>query len=364
MMITSRAARAANEEAFILPTFITTTPPWINGITVNGPDIEPFVSPTRVDETWATATAKLRVQQDRKWKISKSIRTKQIQATQISTSTPSINMNSDDPNFRSKCVFPCQRAFIVVHKMGYMQAEAMAAKVFPKENVINREIVNLPGFVASFNKMFKTPTSDYRHVLITRNLEEAVLSGYFYHRTGRECWLNWNGEKGKNGTMFPGWLLRQKTWEYRLTFKNKNLFPIPPSKGRDLCRYLMDEPPRIGFRAYLEWTYSMHLAPLWEFYQFRQQSEGGKFQKTMHVCYDDILNNYDESVTSFTKHFSLDESKNRTHGYSMETRQASAANHGTEKNQTLKEELRSLYNELDDTLFDGRLRQWNDALGC
>jgi hypothetical protein len=268
------------------------------------------------------------------------------------------------PGGPPRCAYPCQRAFLVVHKMGYVYAEDIVKRVYPRDRVVHREIVGLPAWTDGFNKVYRTPKTDYRHVLVTRDFQEAVLSGYFYHRTGRECWLNWNGERGVNGTNFPGWLMKQTAWSNRITAANRKLFPVPPARGRNLCRFLMEEPPRVGFRAYLEWTYNLHLAPLWSFYQDRQRSESGRVKKTLHVCYDEIVNDYDESIASFTRHFGLDEKVDRSRGYTAATRQASAANHGTAKNETLKEELKALYHELDKMLFDGRLSKWNDALGC
>ena len=45
--------------------------------------------------------------------------------------------------------------------------------------------------------------TDYRHVVIVRNMFESIVSGFLYHKSGHECWLSFNGQKNgheKNST--------------------------------------------------------------------------------------------------------------------------------------------------------------------
>jgi hypothetical protein len=256
---------------------------------------------------------------------------------------------------------------------------------------------------------------DYRHILVTRNLEEAAISGYFYHRSGRECWLDPNGDRNGNGSEFRGWLgdygPESKLWEKRLMGPNRTtstatsakstqiprpqspLPSYPPMRGRNLCRYLADESPRHGFQAYLEWAYSLYFQPLWTFYETRCRQETqimmmttmttttttnitdlhdvpstlpslSSKRKTLHVCYEDLLHDYDETVASITKHFAFDHGYRGMNQYDASKRTAGATTHGTSKNGTLVDLLRSLYRELDVALFNGSLHKWDSEFGC
>lgn len=35
---------------------------------------------------------------------------------------------------------------------------------------------------------------DFRHVLVARDIYQAIASGYLYHESGHECWLTFNGQ--------------------------------------------------------------------------------------------------------------------------------------------------------------------------
>jgi hypothetical protein len=324
------------------------------------------------------------------------------------------------------CHPPCQRILIAVHKMGFILTLRMVQNAYnskhqaknhappPLWNITVQHqqltagnLENYNGIPAqSINQSF-----DYRHVLVTRNLEEAAISGYFYHRSGRECWLNPNGGRNRDGSEFQGWLghdqPESRNWEKRLMAPNRTTSkatakttPIresrssspslmyPPVRGRNLCQYLADESPQHGFLVYLEWAYSLYFKPLWSFYETRQQQEIqimkmttatnmtdlhdvpstlpslSSRRKTLHVCYEDLLHDYDETVASITKHFAFDSGYRGMNQYDASKRTAGATTHGTSKNATLVDSLRSLYRELDVALFNGSLQKWDTEFGC
>ena len=46
-----------------------------------------------------------------------------------------------------------------------------------------------------FEDEYRFPfTGDYRHVVVTRNWYDAIISGYLYHKSCKERWLDWFGE--------------------------------------------------------------------------------------------------------------------------------------------------------------------------
>jgi len=99
----------------------------------------------------------------------------------------------------------CQRSVCTIHKMG----DSISYKL-PSLMICNQQLqTNDPHHVeidmSSNSKINRGETCghttsfghssprDYRLIIPVRNWYDALISGYNYHKTGRECWLDFAG---------------------------------------------------------------------------------------------------------------------------------------------------------------------------
>lgn len=73
------------------------------------------------------------------------------------------------------------------------------------------------------------PQTDYRDVIVLRDLYSSILSGYLYHHKGFECKME---DKIRD---YLG------EWEKHLSYQLQ-----PPANGRSICQYLKRTQPATG----------------------------------------------------------------------------------------------------------------------
>lgn len=118
---------------------------------------------------------------------------------------------------------------------------------------------------------------DYRHVAFVRNLYSALVSGYLYHKSGRECWLDHLGRNVPWNRTSPYAALGQTTFEWmRPAVRKKFLLsggPTPPRNNRTLCQYLADESMEDGMRVYMGVANSLWYARILPYLDKAQQRQ-------------------------------------------------------------------------------------------
>lgn len=97
---------------------------------------------------------------------------------------------------RSDC---CLRGFLVVHKMGFTATYVLRKRHFPQIRIVGIAKNSLLSTADkdSYHRRYINPPmgEDYKMVVVTRNWYDALISGYLYHRAGRECWTDsWGNE--------------------------------------------------------------------------------------------------------------------------------------------------------------------------
>lgn len=85
----------------------------------------------------------------------------------------------------------------------------------------------------------RMPANDYRDVLLIRNIYDALVSGYLFHKEGQEC--DDMGYKGE---------LSLKRWYSWISYELD-----PPREHRSLCKYIASESEEVGMRAYIGMCY-------------------------------------------------------------------------------------------------------------
>jgi hypothetical protein len=270
----------------------------------------------------------------------------------------------------------CQRAVLRVHKMGMM-----AVRSWRKELLSPMLVRNLPapeitshtdlgtGFRILKDKPIKE--GDYRHVVVTRNWYDALISGYLYHKSGKECWLDWFGRAN-----FSGWLLQEEDWEQSLlspsTDKNMTFYRSfnmtwNPGNGRLLCQYLIDESEEMGLKVYTAWAMDLYLYPLLDFQQRRQEQEKqiGR-NRTKYVCYEQFTNPSTQSGVyhDIAQWLLLDRNLTLKHVITPAVKEKERADHTSSKDHALRERLHAILRKLDKDVFGNAIELGNAQFGC
>jgi hypothetical protein len=154
----------------------------------------------------------------------------------------------------------CNRKILRAHKMGVVLLRDLVYERFdiPSAIIHPKELLNA--------------TKDYRHVVVTRPLHDSMVSGYLYHKSGAECWLDQDGAPRKVNKTFP--------WTTDLTI------PINAStKTLSLCQYLAETPEDAGMRVYVDWSWHALYAGLVPYSELARPA-----QKTLFVCFQQLEN--------------------------------------------------------------------------
>lgn len=234
----------------------------------------------------------------------------------------------------------CQRIVFRTHKFGYMLTQELF-KPFPEIQRMRPSPVLLDGSV------------DYRHVMMTRHIPSAIVSGYLYHKSGRECWLTFNG--GSRGS------LPEKTfrWENLITFPGN----FPPGNKRSICRYLADESEEDGMRVYIDVALSKWypgVLPYWR--RVQERLVNGEESRTLQVCLEDASLHEEASFYRM-----MDFLYPGGHDYELPIRPPKgeySGSHSTSHDPELRDRLLLLVKRLDDEIFGGVLADMQAAFRC
>jgi hypothetical protein len=252
--------------------------------------------------------------------------------TVLSTTTCSCSTSSE---VDGTC---CRRLVLKAHKQGVF----LANMYFPG---IPRETIH-PGHLLDA----EASGVDYRHVVITRPWYDSIVSGYLYHRSGKECWLDAYGKvRAANKTV---------DWESKLS-----LTLDPPSRNRSVCSYLAEESEEVGLRAYMDFSVSDLYAGIVPHRELAERLEKEKGStRTLFLCFGDL-----EDRDAFSS----------AHRRAMEwlypgrpyeqVKKGFAGNtngHGTTRDSGVRDRLLALVSRFDREHFGGIGQRATEMLGC
>ena len=237
---------------------------------------------------------------------------------------------------------PKDMAFHVTHKMGVVMTTELIHKHF-KGAKIHRS--RAPVVFRPTDVHVVRPT-----VVVIRDMFDAVISGYLYHKSGHECALNWNG----NVIPFPrggnDWA-RHTAWTRYVT-----KVPYPNKNTGNLCAALNATNETVGVGIYLEYARNRFFKPIVE---LRSRNS----TLTLFVCYDDIIRHEDETVRIIRLFFNgtlpsrqlKEEERSKYHG-----------GHSTNHDPVLQARLHAIAADIDCTYFDCEMSLiWNNkTIGC
>jgi hypothetical protein len=166
----------------------------------------------------------------------------------------------------------CERAVRRSHKMGYI----LIREVYKFETEID---VN-----ENFRRELPSLNQDYRDVIVTRNWYDAILSGYFYHKDGRECHKNLFGAPALKPMRKPF-----VNWPGHAMWTKPH---FPPKQNRSICDYLRQESPEVGMKVYMDFAMTVWYSKAVRNWQLVRSCSNQAHHKnrTLFLCYEDFLN--------------------------------------------------------------------------
>jgi len=158
----------------------------------------------------------------------------------------------------------CKRDILRSHKMGTVLTKKLFDAYKPQIMAKNK--------VELFHYWDHLPESDYRDVIVFRNIYSSLVSGYLFHREGKECTRdNWR-------TFLAG-----GEWINHVGYA---LEPHPD--GRHLCAYLEQTTEEVGMRAYVEWVFKYYYAGILSHWALGQEVPE-VMERTRTLCYEDFM---------------------------------------------------------------------------
>lgn len=271
------------------------------------------------------------------------------------------------------CCNCCTNWIVANHKMGFTLAKQLIRERF-KSGVsfgqITKDNWENIGDQGHVNYWFTQPTGspiydDFRDVVIVRNLREAIVSGYLYHKDGRECWKDWFGNPKKNTQPCTA----EVCWTHWPEYLAHVTSEIPQSNGRTLCQYLVDESEEHGLRAYADFALQYWHLPFRNYIE-TVISKG----KTKRVCFERLnalesqeatLQEMRDWFTSGERHYKLSRiswvpENNHTMALLQDSKQKHSSNVPNEERKRLVEIL----NHVDETVFGGQIANATAIFDC
>jgi len=183
------------------------------------------------------------------------------------------------------------------------------------------------------------PIHDYRHIFVVRDFFDSIVSGYLYHRSGRECWLDPDGKPWAYADGTPmsdshnsggGWDQASQDWVLEVldaVLRYSGIEPPesilrgyssieeaasavirPDPAGRTICQYLAEESERDGLRAVMFVAMLGWWSSLLERVNSLSKKQEDAFDdqgRTIFVCYESMTDSLYELATlqTMTRHF-------------------------------------------------------------
>jgi hypothetical protein len=231
------------------------------------------------------------------------------------------------------------------------------------------------------NYDYQLPTTfDYRHVLVTRNWFDAMVSGYLYHQAGYECTMDYKGNASATFQHHSQYFNMEQhyhlaDWDAQLTYHHQDGLVVP-RHNRSFCQYLQDEPMEIGMPVLMDFALSRWykgVVPYYEKAKARDQQTGR--QRSLFLCFEDLVNPYQQEDLFHQMATFLFPSTNASEWTLPGAIQASIAQqkashgqyeggHATNHDAALRQTLRQFAEQLDRDVFGNVVATSSAMFGC
>jgi hypothetical protein len=272
----------------------------------------------------------------------------------------------------------CARTVLRAHKFGFRLAAEWLGKLRDAGDLVLTVSID-PIYLSSSS----SKSADYRHVVMVRNYVEAFVSGYLYHKSGRECWLDPEGAPNHKTGRRQGNM--EWVWAVQAAQARHGRFgPYPRQRNRSLCQYLADESERNGMKVYVAYALEHWYSGLKSYLRQTKRS-GLNSSKSYYVCLEDASDPrwekawYDATMDHLYPGSAFDGGGRYAHPFpkpvvvaaaaasSVNASEPDAAYHGghaTSHDPELRHRLVRLVKELDRDVFDRRITSIDNLIGC
>jgi hypothetical protein len=237
------------------------------------------------------------------------------------------------------------------------------------------------------NSDYELPTTlDYRHVMVTRNWYDAIVSGYLYHRAGYECTIDYKGNVSGHIQHHSKWFNLEQhyhliDWDVQLTYRDR--YDIPNRHNRSFCTYLQEESEEDGMVMITDFALSRWYKGVVSYHRkVQERRRQDHVNKTLFLCFEDFVDPFQQEdifyqIMDFLFPGYNDGSDNRTTTVwkmpgeikaSLEEQRQSQkvydGSHASDHDPTLRERLRRLVQQYDERFFDRTVATSSAIFGC
>lgn len=236
-------------------------------------------------------------------------------------------------NAPKKC---CVRTIHRTHKFGWALAETLFG---PANGVQIRR---------SEPKYFPSKENDYRNVLLTRNVYDAIVSGYLYHKSGQEC-----SDKPEN-------IFCREQFVRLLS-----LVHTPPVDNHTLCSYLASTTESEGIKLYTDVALGLYRKVDLFWHEAQRRAIQDHVNKTLFVCMEELsrpekqLETYEQIMD-----FYYPRGNNFTVPAQLFERERYGGIHATSHDPAMRSRLRALVEEHDRAIFNQKVSHLQSLLKC
>jgi len=288
---------------------------------------------------------------DRPWLLPQPMALLRQNVSLLRISYPSIQSAAHRRQFSGNCscLNPqspseecCSRSFFRTHKMG----SVMTNHLFERYKPTIRKVWDPHSHAYAETG---PPTTDFRDVLLLRNLWDALASGYLFHSAGEEC--DTPGTKGR-------WYLR--SWERYIKYELD-----PPSNNRTMCQYLADEDTVVGMRAYMDWVFHYHYRSILSHWALAEAFGEVLGERTRTVCYEDMMNpQKDEALMEEIFDFFYNGTAHEKFTGIAPGHVNYTGTHSTTHNASVREHLIQVARRIDEQYYDAEIAWADSVLPC
>jgi len=280
----------------------------------------------------------------------------------------------------------CERYLHRTHKMGVMLTKKLFAGRRTNRTTSADILLTSPHGNAMSGRDLTifdhSSYTDYREVILFRNIYESLISGYLYHSTGRECWLDAQGKRRTAAAIARSDSVPWKAnWQHYVAYGK--LDPPRGGNNRSLCQYLADESVNAGMKAYIGWVFPVKYRELFTRWAM-MFSTWSKYpslshqallrNKTLVVCYED-LTSPSKDLETLQRMFRFWFGDNNHHPYagllaekdiwrSSPGQTEYRGAHSSARDPQLRKNLKEVIQKLDADFFDGEIAWLHSVFPC
>jgi hypothetical protein len=202
--------------------------------------------------------------------------------------------------------------------------------------------------------------------MIMRNIYDSLISGYLYHKEGKECWLDFFGKPWKKPSFYT------EHWTKYIDLTSQTSQPYDT-----LCHCLANETEGNGMKIYVEWVFHLYYHKTFEFWALsRGWPSCQPIQKRVEFfCFEDLASKTTLAASSVEKmiDFLIDNSTSKKNPAVVSaaeqpikenSAQAYDGGHSTSRDPSLRQRLLEIVKQIDHEDYNDDIAWLHSVLPC